>query len=87
MRSRRRQFTLLLVLALVCVSPYAASGASQKSGITVAQQNAIVAAAKRELRIYGGRAPIPGVLVGDLGPRDQFCSPNRLQRSCKAHAA
>jgi len=72
MKVRLAPFTLITLLATLLAWPYSPSNAAMTGGFTVAQQSAIVAAAKRELALFGGRAPIPGVLIGIWAPGKTF---------------
>jgi D-alanyl-D-alanine carboxypeptidase len=52
-------------LGFVCLVPSIAGGGSDTTSVASATvQRAIVAAVERDRRLYGGRTPVPGVLIG-----------------------
>jgi D-alanyl-D-alanine carboxypeptidase len=66
----RRLLLCLVSLAVLALS--AASASPSEIGYGTAAERAIVDAAKRELAAYGGRHPVPAVLIGVWSPAKSF---------------
>jgi D-alanyl-D-alanine carboxypeptidase len=58
------RFAVAVILGCVLVPSAARSAAKTPSLVSSSVQSAIVAAVEKDRKTYGGRAPIPGVLVG-----------------------